>query len=147
MIRRQGGLSLNTTIMIPIAPSEKQAHAIAAESFSLLPLASHGGMHLSALDFLGGLIVAGPCNQQDLLITMRADMFAYMIHLEGPEYPEYAMHLFYLKSSGTPTCGNMLGNSLPVGPVPKKTENYLKNSGMLCTFFYIKHSQEEVYFR
>ena len=26
--------------------------------------------------------------------TMRAEIVAYMIYLEGPEYPEYAMHFF-----------------------------------------------------
>ena len=26
--------------------------------------------------------------------TMRAEIVAYMIYLEGPEYPEYAMHVF-----------------------------------------------------
>ena len=26
-------------------------------------------------------------------ITMRADNFTYIIHLEGPEYPEYVMHI------------------------------------------------------
>ena len=49
--------------------------------------------------------------------TMRAEIIAYMIYLEGPEYPEYVMYILYLKYSGTPNCGNMLGNSLPVGPV------------------------------
>ena len=45
--------------------------------------------------------------------TMRAEMIAYMIYLEGPEYHKYVMHIFYLKYSGTPKYGNMLGNSLP----------------------------------
>ena len=36
---------------------------------------------------------------------MRAEIIAYMIYLEGPD--------FYLKYSGTPKYGNMLGNSLP----------------------------------
>ena len=44
---------------------------------------------------------------------MRAETIAYMIYLEGPEYHEYVMHIFYLKYSGTPKYGNMLGNSLP----------------------------------
>ena len=43
---------------------------------------------------------------------MRAEMIAYMIYLEGPEYHEYVMHICYLKYSGTPKDGNMLGNSL-----------------------------------
>ena len=42
--------------------------------------------------------------------------------LEGPRYPEYVMHIFYLKYSGTPKYGNMLGNPLPVGPVQQTTE-------------------------
>ena len=25
---------------------------------------------------------------------MRAEILAYMIYLEGPEYPEYVMHIF-----------------------------------------------------
>ena len=53
---------------------------------------------------------------------MRAEIIAYMIYLEGPEYPEYVMHIFYLKYSGTPKCGNMLGNPLPVGPAQQTTE-------------------------
>ena len=70
--------------------------------------------------------------------TMRAEIIAYMIYLEGPEYPEYVegpeypeyvMHIFYLKYSRTPKYGNMLGNSLPVGPAQGTTENYLKHSG------------------
>ena len=27
---------------------------------------------------------------------MRAEILAYMIYLEGPEYPEYVMHISYL---------------------------------------------------
>ena len=34
-------------------------------------------------------------------ITMRAEIVAYMIYLERSEYPEYVMHIFYLKYSGT----------------------------------------------
>ena len=60
---------------------------------------------------------------------MRAEIIAYMIYLEGPECPEYVMHIFYLKYSGTPKYGNMLGSSLPVGPAQETTENYLKYSG------------------
>ena len=33
---------------------------------------------------------------------MRAEMIAYMIYLEGPEYPEYEKHFFYLEHSRTP---------------------------------------------
>ena len=33
---------------------------------------------------------------------MRAEIVAYMIYLEGLEYPEYVMHIFYLEYSGTP---------------------------------------------
>ena len=36
---------------------------------------------------------------------MRAEIVAYMIYLEGPEYPEYVMHIFYLKYSWTPNMG------------------------------------------
>ena len=50
------------------------------------------------------------------------DIITYMIYLEGPEYPEYVMHIFYLKYSGTPKYGNMLGNPLPVGPAHQTTE-------------------------
>ena len=50
---------------------------------------------------------------------MRAEIVAYMISREGPEYPEYVMH-FYLKYSGKPKYGNMLGNSLPVSSAQQK---------------------------
>ena len=33
---------------------------------------------------------------------MRAEIIAYMIYLAGFEYPDYVMHFFYLKYSGTP---------------------------------------------
>ena len=56
--------------------------------------------------------------------TMRAEIFAYIINMEGPENPEYVMHIFYLKYSGPPKYENMLGNSLPIGPVQQTTENY-----------------------
>ena len=36
---------------------------------------------------------------------MRAEIIAYMIYVEGPEYPEYEMNIFYLKYSGTPNMG------------------------------------------
>ena len=38
-------------------------------------------------------------------ITMRAEIVAYMIYLERSDYPEYVMHIFYLKYSGTPNMG------------------------------------------
>ena len=46
---------------------------------------------------------------------MQAEVFAYMIYSEGPDDPEYGMHIFYLKYFGTPKYGNMLGSSLPAG--------------------------------
>ena len=60
---------------------------------------------------------------------MRAEIVAYMISLEGPEYPKYVMHIVYTKYSGTTRYRNMLGNSLPVGPAQQTEENYLKSSG------------------
>ena len=39
------------------------------------------------------------------LTVMRAEIVAYVIYLEGPEYPEYVMHLFCLKYSGTRNIG------------------------------------------
>ena len=54
--------------------------------------------------------------------TMQAEIIAYMIYLEGPEYPAYVLHVFYLKYSGTPKYGNMLGNPLPVVPAQQATE-------------------------
>ena len=36
---------------------------------------------------------------------MRVDIFAYMIYLEGSEYPDHVMHIFYLEYSGTPISG------------------------------------------
>ena len=75
---------------------------------------------------------------------MRAEVVAYMIYLEEPEYPEDVMHIFYLKYSGTPKYGNMLGNSLPVGPTQETTGNCLEYSGcpqkriMLCIIFFQK---------
>ena len=72
---------------------------------------------------------------------MRAEIVAYMIYLEGPEFPEYAMLVFYLKNSGTPKYGNMLGNSLPVGPArqtTKITENIrvTHNKGICYAYFF-----------
>ena len=46
----------------------------------------------------------------------------HQIYLEGPEYPEYVMHIFNLKSSATRKYGNMLGTSRPVGPAKQTTE-------------------------
>ena len=82
---------------------------------------------------------------------MWAEIVAYIIYLERPEYPEYVMHIFYLKYSGTPKYGNILGNSLPVDAAQQTSQNYLKYSGcpqqrnILCIFFCIKYFQE--YFR
>ena len=36
---------------------------------------------------------------------MQAEIVAYMIYLEGPEYPEYVMHIFYLMYSGARNMG------------------------------------------
>ena len=71
-------------------------------------------------------------------ITMRAETIAYMIYVEGPEYPEYAY--FYLKSSGTPKYGNMLGNPLPAGPAEQTTEitkniRVVQNKGVSYAYF------------
>ena len=59
---------------------------------------------------------------------MWAEVVAYMIYLEGPEYPEYVMQIFLPGVFWGPKYGNMLGNSLPVGPAQQTTENYLKYS-------------------
>ena len=61
----------------------------------------------------------------------RAEIFADMIYLEGPEYPRYVMHILYLKHSGTPRYGNVLGKCLRVGPAQQTTEHYLKYLGCL----------------
>ena len=53
---------------------------------------------------------------------MRAEIVACMIYLEGPEYPEYVMHIFLPKVFWDPKYGNMLGNPLPVGPAQQTTE-------------------------
>ena len=34
--------------------------------------------------------------------TMRAEILAYMIYLEGREYPEYVMHIFLPKAFRDP---------------------------------------------
>ena len=70
---------------------------------------------------------------------MRAGIFAYMIYLEGPEYPEYVMRILYPKYSGTPKY-RKLGTCLPVIPAQQTTESYLRFSGcpqegnVLCIF-------------
>ena len=51
---------------------------------------------------------------------MRAEIVAYMIDLEGPEYSEYVMHIFNLKHSSAPKYGNVLGNSLPFSPAEEQ---------------------------
>ena len=56
------------------------------------------------------------------MCTMRAEIIAYMIYLEGPEYPEYVMHIFSQSILGPPKYGNMLGNSLLVGPAQEKQQ-------------------------
>ena len=81
---------------------------------------------------------------------MRAEMIAYMIYLEEPEYPEYAMHIFYLKFSGTPKYGNILGNPLQL-VLFKKQQKLPKIFGLstikeyVMHIFCIKYSQQ--YFR
>ena len=71
--------------------------------------------------------------------TMRAEIVAYMIYLEGPEYSEYVMHIFYLKYFLGPKYGNMLGNSLPIGPAQLTTETYLKLFGLSTIKEYVTH--------
>ena len=61
--------------------------------------------------------------------TMRTEIVASMIYLEGLEYPEYVMHIFYMRYSGTTKYRNMSGNSLPVGPAKQTKEEYLKYLG------------------
>ena len=76
---------------------------------------------------------------------MRAESFADMIYLEGPEYPEYGiMHIFYLKFSGTPKCGNMLGKFSPSWSCPTNNRKLPKIFGLstmkeyvLCIYIYI----------
>ena len=65
-----------------------------------------------------------------------------MIYLEGPAYPEFLMHIFDLKCSGTPKYRNMLGNSLQAGPAQQTKDDDLKYSGcpetrnmLLCILF------------
>ena len=69
----------------------------------------------------------------------QVEIVAYMIYLEGSEYPEMylegseypEMLYFSLKHSWTPKHGNMLGNSLPDGPAQQTTEDCLKYVGCL----------------
>ena len=53
-------------------------------------------------------------------------------YLEGPEYPEYVMHICYLKYSGTPKYRNVLGDSSPSWSCPtnnrKLTEIFSKGT-------------------
>ena len=53
---------------------------------------------------------------------MWVEMIAYMIYLEGPEFPEYVMHIFFSLVFWSPRYGNVLGNPLPVGPAQQTTE-------------------------
>ena len=73
-------------------------------------------------------------------ITMRAEILAYMIYSEGPEYSEYIIPFFAL-SILRPKYGNMLGNSLVVGPAQQATENYLRYSSCpqgICHAFLLR---------
>ena len=69
------------------------------------------------------------------------------MHLGGPEYLEYVMHIFYLTYSGTLTFGNMLGNSLPAAPAQQTTESYQNTPGcpqsrnMFCIIVCIEYSR------
>ena len=38
---------------------------------------------------------------------MQAEILAYMIYLEGPEHPEYVMHICFSKVFWDPKHGNM----------------------------------------
>ena len=69
--------------------------------------------------------------------SMRAEIVAYTSFWRG--WIIYVMHVVYLEYSGTPKYRNMLGNSLPVGTCPTKTENYqnsrvVHNKG-ICILF------------
>ena len=44
-----------------------------------------------------------PCSLAKII--ERAEVVAYMIYLEGPEYSEYVMHIFYPKYSSPPNMG------------------------------------------
>ena len=52
-----------------------------------------------------------------------------MIYSEWPDFPEYVMHILYLKYSGPPknVKRDTLGNSLPVGAAQQTTENTKKH--------------------
>ena len=58
--------------------------------------------------------------------TMRAEIVADMIYLEGPEYPgNSVLRIFFTyKVFWDPQHGNMLGNPLPVGPGQQTTANF-----------------------
>ena len=60
---------------------------------------------------------------------MRAEIVAYMIYLEGPEFSQYAMHILYLKYSGPPNMEIFWVILSQVGPAQQPAENYLKFSG------------------
>ena len=68
--------------------------------------------------------------------SMRAEDHAYTVYSEWPNYPEYVMHIYYLKYSGTPKYWNIyiyiyIRAFSPVGPAQQTTENYPKYSGCL----------------
>ena len=46
-----------------------------------------------------------PGFNSDSVNTMRAEIVAYMFYLEGPEFPEYVMHILHRKYSekGSPS--------------------------------------------
>ena len=70
---------------------------------------------------------------------MRAEILTYMVYLEGPEYPEYVMNVFYRKHAGTPKYRNMLGNPLSQSVLPNKQQKLPKIFGLsMC----IQYSQE-----
>ena len=51
------------------------------------------------------MLACSRVNSQGELNIMQAEIVADMIYLEGPEYPESVMQIFYLKYSGTPNSG------------------------------------------
>ena len=61
---------------------------------------SVGGPKESTPEFRKPSVVACECG-----MPCERNFFAYMIYLERPEYPEYAMHIFYLKYSRTQKMG------------------------------------------
>ena len=66
----------------------------------------------------------GACEEldkdQSQIPTMHEEIFAYTIYPDGSEYPECVMHTPCVKYSGTPRSGNMLCDSLAVGPANKQ---------------------------